>query len=181
MSTLLDLSFAETQQALVDAGVRPVHAAALWRVLYRDGAADKLPTSLQRWLAAADRTGDVPSVADRTLSADGRTEKFLLGLADGQEIETVIMGYPGRFTACISTQAGCAMGCVFCATGQMGFARHLTPGEIVGQVQHVWRVLASRGERLRNLVLMGMGEPLHNYDHVMRALSIVTDAHGIGL
>jgi 23S rRNA (adenine2503-C2)-methyltransferase len=179
---LCDLSFAETQQVLAGAGVRPVHAAALWNVIYRDGSVEQAPAPLQRWLVTqpAPASGQ-PPVAERTISSDGRTEKFLLRLADGQEIETVIMGYPGRFTACISTQAGCAMGCVFCATGQMGFARHLTAGEIVSQVQHVRRVLASRGERLRNLVLMGMGEPLHNYDHVMKALSIVTDAHGIGL
>jgi 23S rRNA (adenine2503-C2)-methyltransferase len=188
MSTLWELSFAETQQALALAGVRPVHAAALWKVLYGDGAVADLPAPLQRWLASQpdlaageSRASGRPGVAERTVSTDGRTEKFLLRLTDGQEIETVIMGYPGRFTACVSTQAGCAMGCVFCATGQMGFARHLTPDEIVGQVQHVRRVLALRGEQLRNLVLMGMGEPLHNYDHVMKALSIVTDARGIGL
>ena len=110
------------------------------------------------------------------------TRKFLLRLADGQTIETVLMGYPGRFTACVSTQAGCAMGCVFCATGQMGFARHLRPGEIVAQALHVQRALRARGETgLRNLVLMGMGEPLHNYDAVMTALEIITDPRGLGL
>jgi 23S rRNA (adenine2503-C2)-methyltransferase len=182
MPMLRDLSFAETQQALASAGVRPVHAAALWKVMYGDAGVADLPGPLQRWLASQpDLETGWPGVAERTLSTDGRTEKFLLRLTDGQEIETVIMGYPGRYTACVSTQAGCAMGCVFCATGQMGFARHLTPGEIVSQVQHVRRVLAARGEQLRNLVLMGMGEPLHNYDHVMKALAIVTDARGIGL
>ena len=89
---------------------------------------------------------------------------------------------PGRFTACLSTQAGCAMGCVFCATGQMGFVRHLRPGEIVAQVLHVQRTLRARGEAgLRNLVLMGMGEPLHNYDAVMTALEIITDTRGLNI
>jgi 23S rRNA (adenine2503-C2)-methyltransferase len=135
MSMLRDLSFAETQQALASAGVRPVHAAALWKVVYGDAGVSDLPGPLRRWLASQpDLETGRPSVADRTLSTDGRTEKFLLRLTDGQEIETVIMRYPGRYTACVSTQAGCAMGCVFCATGQMGFARHLTPGEIVSQV-----------------------------------------------
>jgi len=107
---------------------------------------------------------------------------LLVRLADGAEIETVIMGYPGRFTVCVSTQAGCAMGCVFCATGQQGFSRHLRPGEIVAQVLLAQRCLADDGqEGLRNMVLMGMGEPLHNYDAVMTALDILTDARGVGM
>jgi 23S rRNA (adenine2503-C2)-methyltransferase len=115
-------------------------------------------------------------------SSDGLTRKFLLQLADGQIIETVLMTYHGRFTACVSTQAGCAMGCVFCATGQMGFARHLRAGEIVAQVLHAQRVLRAQGKAgLRNLVLMGMGEPLHNYDAVMTALEIITDRRGLNL
>ncbi len=121
-------------------------------------------------------------MVSETRSSDGLTCKYLLRLDDGQTIETVLMGYPGRFTACVSTQAGCAMGCVFCATGQMGFVRHLRPGEIVAQVLHVQRALRARGEKgLRNLVLMGMGEPLHNYDAVMTALEIVSDSRGINL
>ena len=112
----------------------------------------------------------------------GHTRKFLLRLADGQTVETVLMGYPGRHTVCVSTQAGCAMGCVFCATGQMGFVRHLRPGEIVAQVLHARRALRERGEEgPRNLVLMGMGEPLHNYDAVMAALEIITDPRGLNL
>src|SRR5690606_37405162 len=112
-----------------------------------------------------------------TDSSDGFTRKFLLELADAARIETVLMRFTGRVTACISSQVGCAMGCVFCATGQMGYTRHLTPGEIVAQAVHVARALrgAARdkdGGRLRNVVLMGMGEPLHNYDAVMQAVDI---------
>jgi 23S rRNA (adenine2503-C2)-methyltransferase len=93
------------------------------------------------------------------------------------------MGYDGRHTVCVSTQAGCAMGCVFCATGQMGFVRHLRPGEIVAQVLHARRVLKSIDpkKRLRNLVLMGMGEPLHNYDSVIHALGSISDVRGAGI
>ena len=93
------------------------------------------------------------------------------------------MSYAGRHTVCVSTQAGCAMGCVFCATGQMGFVRHLRPGEIVVQVLHARRVLKSISptSRLRNMVLMGMGEPLHNYDAVMLALETISDRRGIGI
>jgi 23S rRNA (adenine2503-C2)-methyltransferase len=116
-------------------------------------------------------------------SSDGLTRKYLLRLDDAQTVETVLMGYTGRYTVCVSTQAGCAMGCVFCATGQMGFVRHLTAGEIVAQVLHCRAVLRAEaaGNALRNLVLMGMGEPLHNYDAVMAALEIITDRRGINL
>jgi 23S rRNA (adenine2503-C2)-methyltransferase len=96
-------------------------------------------------------------------------------------VETVLMRFRGRATVCLSTQAGCAMGCVFCATGQMGLARHLTPGEIVGQVLHATRLLRETGESLRNVVLMGMGEPLHNYEAVMEAVDILVDPVGLAL
>ncbi len=168
-----------------------VHARTLWRALHREAATDvaareDFQRPLRRWVAERLEGGgwfaDAPVVATETASGDGLTQKFLLRLEDGQTIETVVMGYPGRFTACVSTQAGCAMGCVFCATGQMGFVRHLRPGEIVAQVLHAQRALRARGEvGLRNLVLMGMGEPLHNYDAVMTALEIVCDPRGIGL
>jgi 23S rRNA (adenine2503-C2)-methyltransferase len=172
-------------------GVRRVHGVALWRALYHDpydvwDKSGAFAPPLQRWINTQVRGERVS--ADRhlvelasTRSADGRAVKYLLRLDDGQQIETVAMGYPGRVTACVSTQAGCAMGCVFCATGQMGFTRHLRAGEIVGQVLHVHRALAARGDRLRNLVLMGMGEPLHNYDNVMQALAIVSDRGGLNI
>jgi 23S rRNA (adenine2503-C2)-methyltransferase len=130
---------------------------------------------------AGDYVLDHLAVAAHIPSGDGLTQKYLLRLQDGQEIETVIMGYTGRHTVCVSTQAGCAMGCVFCATGQMGFVRHLRPGEIVGQVLHAQRILRAKGERLRNIVLMGMGEPLHNYDHVMKALDMISDTRGCNI
>lgn len=128
-------------------------------------------------------TLDVPEVEEEQFSEDGLTRKFLLRMRDRQTIETVLMGYDNRLTACLSTQAGCAMGCVFCATGQMGFVRHLRPGEIVAQVLHCQRELraAGHGRGLRNLVLMGMGEPLHNYDGVMAALDIITDTRGLNI
>jgi len=187
--SLHDSGFEEIEAAVEAGGVRAVHAAALWTALYCRPSADSdprdLPAPLERWLrtrqAAGDLTLDRPVVAESTVSGDDRTRKYLLRLSDGQQIETVIMGYPGRFTACVSTQAGCAMGCVFCATGQMGFSRHLRPGEIVMQVLHARRELALGGERLRNVVLMGMGEPLHNYDAVMKALEIVSDPHGMNI
>jgi 23S rRNA (adenine2503-C2)-methyltransferase len=113
-------------------------------------------------------------------SADG-TQKFLLRLGDGQMVEAVLMPYRDRYTACISTQVGCAMGCVFCATGQMGFARHLRPSEIVGQILYLLQAAAAEERELRNVVFMGMGEPLHNYDATMTAAAILTDDKGLAL
>lgn len=187
---LHDLDFDELSAHLVQDDVRAVHTQSLWRVLQRGSESDlrdgrDLPPPVQRWIAAhldADVSVDHPEVVTEIESGDGYTRKLLLRLADGHEIETVIMGYENRFTACISTQVGCAMGCVFCATGQMGFVRQLRPGEIVAQVRTAQRLLQARGESgLRNLVLMGMGEPLHNYDAVMRAMKIVADNRGIGI
>lgn len=191
--SLHDLSFAELARELTDAGISTHHTKALWRALYRDdnldsAAPDRLLPPLQRWLADAVGPGrkfflEAPAVADEIPSSDGLTRKFLLRLRDGLTIETVLMRYDGRHTACVSTQVGCAMGCVFCATGQMGFIRHLRPGEIIAQVLHVRRVLRiiDPTMRLRNLVLMGMGEPLHNYDAVMHALETIADVRGIGI
>lgn len=170
-------------------GFSPVHAARLWNYLYIElvdtlgaAATPDLPAKVLRKLEAETRLGIPPPVAE-TDSSDGFTRKYLLGLEDGERIETVLMRFTGRVTACISSQVGCAMGCVFCATGQMGYTRHLTPGEIVAQAVHVARVLrrAGEGERLRNVVLMGMGEPLHNYDAVMQAVEILRDPNGLAL
>jgi 23S rRNA (adenine2503-C2)-methyltransferase len=182
-----DLTFEELEGMLVESGLPAVHARALWRGIYRGDAAnswrEELSPPLARWLRGnADRLSPPPQQVSETSSTDALTKKFLLRLEDGQTVETVSMSYQGRFTACVSTQAGCAMGCVFCATGQMGFVRHLRPGEIVAQVLHVNRELRARaGSGLRNLVLMGMGEPLHNYDAVMTALEIISDRRGLNL
>ena len=118
-------------------------------------------------------------------SSDGQTRKTLFELHDGQVIEAVLMRYDpdtftgrGRRTLCISTQAGCAMGCVFCATGQMGFRRHLTSGEIIAQVMYYARMLKEENEVVTNIVLMGMGEPFHNYDNTMAAIDRLNDPDG---
>ena len=183
---LLDVPFSTLERILVADGVNGVHARALWRAVHCDGLSDlknagDFSPPLRRWLDGTSWRVEVPAVAADTASSDGLTRKYLLRLDDGQTIETVLMGYTARHTACVSTQAGCAMGCVFCATGQMGFVRHLRPGEIVAQVLHANRALAEKGARLRNLVLMGMGEPLHNYDSVMTALEIISDTGGINI
>lgn len=114
-------------------------------------------------------------------SSDGETLKTLFKIIGGQSIEAVRMRYERRRTLCISTQAGCAMGCVFCATGQMGFRRNLTSGEIVEQVIYYARLLASQSERVTNIVLMGMGEPFHNYDATMAAVDRLNHPRGMNL
>lgn len=191
-SSLHDLDLPGLAEVFAADGVNPRHAAVLWRVLHREGETDLssrdfLPP-VRRWIDASVGEGkrfflDLPEPVEEIPSGDGLTRKFLLRLRDGQTIETVLMGYEGRHTVCVSTQAGCAMGCVFCATGQMGFVRHLRPGEIVAQVHHARRILreVDPSKRVRNLVLMGMGEPLHNYEAVMRALAIVADTRGIAI
>ncbi|MDI1248140.1 MAG: 23S rRNA (adenine(2503)-C(2))-methyltransferase RlmN [Lacunisphaera sp.] len=202
-----DLTREELRLLTVRWGFSPVHAARLWKYAYLDGVGDwaQMPELPVKFRAKAEHELSLAllPVAVETPSTDGFTRKYLLSLPDHRRIETVLMRYTGRVTACISSQAGCAMGCVFCATGQMGFARHLTPGEIVAQAVHVDRALRvgrvvpdepksrvahpedspypAGGERLRNLVLMGMGEPLHNYDAVMKAVDIVCDTAGLSL
>ena len=190
--SLHDLRFHDLEAELAAAGVSKSHARALFGATHRladPNPADRtdFPPPLRRWLEIHARPGgrlapETPEITAEIPSTDGLTHKFLLKLRDGQTVETVAMGYPGRFTACLSTQAGCAMGCVFCATGQMGFVRHLRPGEIVAQALVAQRHLRAAGHSgLRNLVLMGMGEPLHNYDSVMQALEILCDTRGLNL
>jgi 23S rRNA (adenine2503-C2)-methyltransferase len=182
---LYDLSRPQLYTLLAGWNYSAYHADRVWRYLYRHQVTSlaemsELRPDLQAQLQAAARLERLEATAVID-SDDGYTQKYLLQLADGQTIETVLMAFEGRYTACISTQAGCAMGCVFCATGQMGFMRHLSAGEIVAQVLYVNDVLRERGEQLRNIVLMGMGEPLHNYDATMTAVDIITDDKGLAI
>jgi 23S rRNA (adenine2503-C2)-methyltransferase len=185
--TLHDLTFPQLESQLRADGVRAAHALSLFKALHQELRTDlcgaPFSPPLLRWLSVRPQPLiENPDIVSETPSADGWTRKFLLRLRDRQEIESVLMGFPGRFTACLSTQAGCAMGCVFCATGQMGFVRNLGAGEMVAQALHVERhTRRCHGERVRNLVLMGMGEPLQNPDEVMRALDIMTDTRGLNI
>jgi 23S rRNA (adenine2503-C2)-methyltransferase len=201
---LYDLTREELRMQLVRWELNPVHVRRLWSYLYLElaGSFDdmtELPARVRARLYAGAQIGTLIT-ARETDSSDGFTRKYLLTLDDREKIETVLMRYTGRVTACISSQVGCAMGCVFCATGQMGYTRHLTAGEIVAQAVHVSRALQSQipnfksqrppetfhvlretPPRLRNVVLMGMGEPLHNYDAVMQAVDIMRDPNGLAL
>ncbi|MBP9500833.1 MAG: 23S rRNA (adenine(2503)-C(2))-methyltransferase RlmN [Candidatus Promineofilum sp.] len=187
---LYDLEADELASLLAQWGQPAFRARQVWEWLYRHYAADfesmtNLPGPLRERLAT-ETTLSIGEIALAQHSADGRTKKVLFRLPDGQFIETVLMRYEKRRTLCISTQAGCAMGCVFCATGQMGFMRNLTVAEIVGQVLYFARELAAESDSdathpVTNIVMMGMGEPLHNYNHTLAALDRLTDPTGFNL
>lgn len=159
-------------------------AKQIWNWLYEQRVSSydemtNLPKNLREHLHAETTLGTLETVAAQS-SRDG-THKRLYRLPDGQLIESVLMPYNDqRNTACISSQAGCAMGCVFCATGQMGFARNLSAAEIFEQAMRFAAELEAQGERLSNVVLMGMGEPFHNYDAVLEAIRRLMDELGIG-
>jgi 23S rRNA (adenine2503-C2)-methyltransferase len=182
---LYDLTYPDLVDLLAAWGHSAFHADRLWNYLYRQQVVSlaemvELRPELRLQLKAK-AVLDTLSAQFVTDSSDGFTKKYLLRLIDGQTIETVLMMFKGRATACVSTQVGCAMGCVFCATGQMGFTRHLSPGEIVAQALHVSRILNATGKQLRNVVLMGMGEPLHNYEATMAATDILMNHKGLAI
>lgn len=189
--SLYDLLPGEVDALVSELGLAKFRANQVLRSLYHE-----FPQSLDdlRQLPVQDRAaigGRFPLASAQevrsVVSDDGNTTKLLLRMADGTLIETVLMQYPEpgerhpRSTVCVSTQAGCAMGCVFCATGQMGFERNLTAGEIVAQVMHIAKLLKARSEHVTNIVFMGMGEPLSNYAETVRAVRILTDPRAFGL
>ncbi len=171
------------EAALVARGLERFRARQIFAWVYRHGIVDPaamsdLPATLRTTLSTEFRLS-TPTVSSRERSADG-TEKFLLTLADGRSIESVFIPDTPAMTFCVSTQVGCAMACAFCLTGKMGLVRNLTAAEIVGQVRVLARELRLQSSPF-NVVLMGMGEPLHNYDETMTALRIMADEHGMAL
>lgn len=179
---LYDLSLSALTALVTDWGEPAYRARQIWQGLYHNfyTSADEfstLPKGLRQRLAETFAMMPLVPVT-QIASQDGQTVKTLFRLQDGRHIEAVLMKYERRRTLCISTQAGCAMGCVFCATGQMGFKRHLSSGEIVAQVMYYARQLHQAGERVTNIVVMGMGEPFHNYDNTMAAIDRLNDPEG---
>jgi len=183
--TLLDLDYDEIVARLAVLGKPAYRADQIWRAVYRNHALTydgitTLPAELRTRLA--DDLPLTPLQEVRALdSVDGSTRKILARLADGETIETVLMAYDARSTVCVSTQVGCAMGCALCATGRSGFTRDLSAGEIVAQVLHSAAWFADRGTRLSNVVYMGMGEPLANYDSTLESVRRLNDPRGLGL
>jgi len=185
MRLLYDLTLDELAAVLAEWGEPPYRARQIWGWVYRRGATTfaamtDLPKALRDRLAEMFSLSPLQPVAER-VSRDGWTRKWLFALPDGAAVETVLMEFTDRRTACVSTQAGCAMGCPFCATGQMGLLRNLTAGEIVAQVLHVARWLEAHGERLTHIVFMGMGEPFANYAQVAKALRLLIHPEGFGI
>lgn len=189
--SLYDLSLDQLQAQLTEWAQPAFRARQIWDWLYvrlvdRYDAMTNLPKALRDRLGAEYTIGRLTPKVD-LLSSDGWTRKILFALPDDAQIETVLMDYETRETVCVSTQAGCGMGCTFCATGQGGFQRNLTSGEIVEQVLFFERELRQREgpaeaesttHRLTNLVLMGMGEPFANYAALMDALRRLSDPAG---
>jgi 23S rRNA (adenine2503-C2)-methyltransferase len=167
--------------------LKPYRLEQIYRAAAKELAADvaavtPLPKELRTQLEESEFRFDsvTPIVVQR--SNDKQTSKGLFRLADGAEIEAVLMEHFGdRNTVCISSQAGCAFACAFCSTGQAGFTRNLTADEIFDQARYFARELAAKGKRITNIVFMGMGEPFHNYDAVMKAVALLHDPHGLGL
>jgi 23S rRNA (adenine2503-C2)-methyltransferase len=178
-TVLNGLSFTELEELCRRAGVKPVHAERLVASLFRRYNSDldaipDLPQALRRYLAEHATVLEPACTASRI--ADDGTQKLLLAMPDGKEVETVLIQAAGRLTQCISTQVGCAVGCTFCLTATAGLTRNLSCAEMVAEVFAGQRI---SGRRVRNLVLMGMGEPLHNYDEVVRFVRIATDPKGM--
>jgi 23S rRNA (adenine2503-C2)-methyltransferase len=182
---IYDLDIEGLKFFLTSLGEPAYRAQQIWQGLYQNlwispEEFTNLPMSLREKLAKELRWSALePEIILQ--SKDGETVKTLFRLPDDREIEAVLMRYEARRTLCISTQAGCAMGCVFCATGQMGFKRHLTAGEIVAQVMYYARQLKDQGEQVTNVVVMGMGEPFHNYQNTLKAIDRLNDPKGYNL
>lgn len=185
MINLYELSREGIESLLKEWGEPSYRAKQVYEWLYerRVDSFDKmsnLPKTLRERLQQEATLGNLELVLEQHSKRDNTTKR-LYRLHDGQLIESVLMPYEDhRRTACISSQAGCAMGCVFCATGQMGFARNLSATEIFEQTVRFARELEAEGERLSNVVLMGMGEPFHNYDAVLEAIRRMMSDLGIG-
>ncbi|MFZ0059360.1 MAG: 23S rRNA (adenine(2503)-C(2))-methyltransferase RlmN [Acidimicrobiales bacterium] len=176
-----DLDRDEIAELLAD--LPRYRAVQLWEGLYR-GLADPtelrvLPQALRERLSSTPAFAPALSVEHELVADAGTTLKWLLALADGNTIEAVLMHNPRHSTACVSSQAGCAMACTFCATGDAGFVRQLSTGEIVEQVVLAARAARHAGRRLDHVVFMGMGEPLANFARVWRAIERIIDDLGI--
>lgn len=182
---IYDLSFLELQEVILSWKQPAFRAQQIWKGIYESlwetpNQFTNIPSGLKSQLNGY---FSFTNLHPETVleSSDKQTVKTLLRLSDERAIEAVLMSYDQRRTLCISSQAGCAMGCVFCATGQMGFKRNLSCGEIVEQVLFYARMLKTKGEKVTNVVLMGMGEPFHNYKNVIKAIDILNDERGLNL
>ena len=205
LPSILELSRDELTSTMLEMGEKKFRADQLWRSIYHETAAgfDQMSTLSKSFRATLESKYSISTLTEAMAltSADGSTSKSLYRLHDGELIETVMMRYEtdghrrNRKTACISTQAGCALGCTFCATGQQGLRRNLTVGEIVAQVIEMQRIAYAEDESqvesgkrtkgelqgVTNVVFMGMGEPLANYKNTMAAIRVLNDGQGLNI
>ncbi len=178
-TALMGMSHDDLLELCQQAGVKPVHAdhivASVFRYYQSDiTAIESIPRALQNYMAEHVSLFEPLCTAEQ-LAADG-TRKLVLNMADGKAVETVLIQGVNRLTQCISTQVGCAVGCTFCLTATAGLSRNLTAAEMVSEI---WAGQKITGQQVSNIVLMGMGEPLHNYSAVAQFLAIVTDPKGM--
>ncbi len=182
-TNLLGLDLPGLEKHLGSLGERPFRARQVMQWVYRRGVLDfEAMTDLSREARARLRSMSslaLPAVRTEQRSADG-TSKLLLGLGDGESVETVLIPEEDRITQCVSSQVGCAMGCAFCRTGAGGLTRHLSAAEIVGQVV-LGQARVGPGGRITNVVFMGMGEPLHNLENVVTAFRVLSSDHGLNI
>lgn len=179
----------EMDDIVLQMGYPRYRADQLLRTLYHNSPKTlsnmhQIPAAMRESLVKAGYATGSESEVHRIVSKDGGTTKVLLKFSEETLVETVLMQYNSnhpRSTICVSTQVGCPMGCIFCATGQMGFEKNLKAEEIIGQVLHFAKLLNQRGEHVTNLVFMGMGEPLANYDETIRAVRLLTNPRTFGL
>lgn len=181
MKNLRDYTLGELEAVLAEMGEPKFRAKQIFKWLYNRAETIDDMTNLSKSLREklkCEYSVNIPKIEQKFISDIDETRRYLLQLDDGNYIEAVLMKYKHGYTICISTQVGCAMGCKFCASTRNGKVRNLTSGEIIGQVLTVQRDL---GGRISNIVLMGMGEPLDNYDNVMRFLENINDPSGINI
>lgn len=172
----------ELQATFLERGLPKYRAAQVYRWLHQRGVTsfDEMTDLSKDLRAALPETFEIRSteIALRRVSKLDGTVKYLFSLIDGETVESVLMQYHHGYSICISTQVGCKMGCTFCATGKSGFSRNLTPSEMLSEIQTAQR---DAGVRISNVVLMGMGEPLDNYQNVLRFLELVSSENGLNI
>lgn len=182
LQDIKSLSLNELEQALADLGEPKYRAKQIFQWLHKKyvNSFDEM-LNLSKDLRQKLKENyyiSCSAIEKKLISCYDSTVKYLFSLNDGEYVEAVLMSYHHGYSACISTQAGCKMGCTFCATGQGGFRRNLTAGEMLSQLQTMEK---DRGVRISNVVLMGMGEPLDNFDNVVRFLRLVSSADGMNI
>ena len=182
MRSVYDLSLSDLQDYLKENELKPFHAKQIFRWLYdkRISSFSQMSDISKKMIDQLEKDLEIklPEIAEKQVSKDG-TKKFLFRFSDGSLVESVLMVFDYGFSACLSSQVGCNMGCSFCASGLLKKQRDLTAGEIVSQALMIQKELDLDEQRLGNIVVMGTGEPFDNYDNVMKAMSILNDPFGL--